>query len=963
MLNGAQKRVLDNLRKNGDCEATSGQEDEDEEDGESEAMLLEQLLADEPQEPVETVIQQPPAPAPAPICRCMQEPVFKVPHVPANDANDRKTIAAESPKQELPDFLRELELQPVPVMAVPARKRRDDDDDVKDILQAIHHSVIEHPVAISPLPSSPKTVANSTRQNKSVPTKAQIKPCYSQPTSPLPDHVPTTKPSSLKESLVCRMELKQTLIQLPLDPAFMEKPMLNHSQPSGPVQDQAVPSQSNCNASLADHDNNARTLLEDPALNKLQMRIKEEEEIKPAEVKCKFPALPRCAFNWMGKKMPIAEKLHEQFGVMVVPGRRIRARFRRLATLAKHGKCPGMISMPLVKMVSNFAEAERRTCLVSAEEIAGAEDVDVVAAHKNDARKGCDNKSKARRQSHLFGGSSSSSDGEGQEDAPAKVNAETRKPSHLINSCKTLRGSFSEEGDAINAVPLCSSSSSSELEELAERRKTVKASAAAAAAAKRAEHSVGKLSGRAAEKKVSGSSRKKSSLSRIKSSALVDTDSSSEVDEEVEGASVKCSRAAKRVTKAADAERSGQRRPPPPLKVTCDSLRNISTEKSLSSTTKAAFVRPRSNSSSQQEDDEVPQEAEERSVAQATHPRLPPTTSCKSMLQAARKTPVVIRPVSIGTVKNLVGVNNAKDCMALSRKPISKANCEPAVVGNSAVPFKKSLSLKSNCDPVANGTASIPEPGPIKRLSSFKPAFQPTVSSAAADHNALARKTVAPKVLAEPLPIETASPSPSSVKKRVAHGSNKAEAVVAAGEKRKHSVDVAPHAAAAAEMQCSPTKKLRTVHDSTAKRAATPPNVLAADLNDYSPQSPGFSDDVPDVAEDPQVIRIPTSPLKSNLSHSKRNHALETMDTAPADDRHQQADSAVVDSQRNSNDDRCSSVGQSDSVISETGPVGEHCALKIITGNLQCGDDRFTELTGYARKSKYCQVFFCICKY
>ena len=78
------------------------------------------------------------------------------------------------------------------------------------------------------------------------------------------------------------------------------------------------------------------------------------------EPKCRFPILPRCAFNWTAKKLPISDRLTEQFGAYLHPGVQVRVRFRRVGTRRLRDlRSPDTLSHSS-QSVANFAEAERR---------------------------------------------------------------------------------------------------------------------------------------------------------------------------------------------------------------------------------------------------------------------------------------------------------------------------------------------------------------------------------------------------------------------------------------------------------------------------------------------------------------------------------------------------------------------------------------------------------------------------
>ncbi len=81
--------------------------------------------------------------------------------------------------------------------------------------------------------------------------------------------------------------------------------------------------------------------------------------VKIEEPKSRFPVLPRCAFNWTGKKLPISDQLTERFGGYLHPGVQVRVRFRRVSRRLRDIRSPDVLSH-CYQGVSNFAEAERR---------------------------------------------------------------------------------------------------------------------------------------------------------------------------------------------------------------------------------------------------------------------------------------------------------------------------------------------------------------------------------------------------------------------------------------------------------------------------------------------------------------------------------------------------------------------------------------------------------------------------
>lgn len=88
-------------------------------------------------------------------------------------------------------------------------------------------------------------------------------------------------------------------------------------------------------------------------------KTKPSAPVKVEEPKCRFPILPRCAFNWTGKKLPISDHLTEQFGAYLHPGVQVRVRFRKVGKRLKDLRAPDIISQ-FFHGVTNFAEAERR---------------------------------------------------------------------------------------------------------------------------------------------------------------------------------------------------------------------------------------------------------------------------------------------------------------------------------------------------------------------------------------------------------------------------------------------------------------------------------------------------------------------------------------------------------------------------------------------------------------------------
>jgi hypothetical protein len=81
-------------------------------------------------------------------------------------------------------------------------------------------------------------------------------------------------------------------------------------------------------------------------------------KLAASEVKSRFPSLPRCAFNWAAKKLPISDKLSEKFGVSLHAGRKIRIRFRRIGSLMRSERSRESICK-IYQGVVNFAEAEK----------------------------------------------------------------------------------------------------------------------------------------------------------------------------------------------------------------------------------------------------------------------------------------------------------------------------------------------------------------------------------------------------------------------------------------------------------------------------------------------------------------------------------------------------------------------------------------------------------------------------
>ena len=80
---------------------------------------------------------------------------------------------------------------------------------------------------------------------------------------------------------------------------------------------------------------------------------------KIEEPKSRFPVLPRCAFNWTGKKLPMSDKLTERFGGYLHPGVQVRVRFRKVSHRLRDMRSPDILSR-CFQGVTNFAEAERR---------------------------------------------------------------------------------------------------------------------------------------------------------------------------------------------------------------------------------------------------------------------------------------------------------------------------------------------------------------------------------------------------------------------------------------------------------------------------------------------------------------------------------------------------------------------------------------------------------------------------
>jgi len=76
------------------------------------------------------------------------------------------------------------------------------------------------------------------------------------------------------------------------------------------------------------------------------------------EPKFSFPTLPRCAFNWTAKKLPIDNQLNEKLGG-IHPGVFARVRFRKVGAL-RIGPPTVDVLFDSRQSVVNFAEAERR---------------------------------------------------------------------------------------------------------------------------------------------------------------------------------------------------------------------------------------------------------------------------------------------------------------------------------------------------------------------------------------------------------------------------------------------------------------------------------------------------------------------------------------------------------------------------------------------------------------------------
>jgi hypothetical protein len=80
---------------------------------------------------------------------------------------------------------------------------------------------------------------------------------------------------------------------------------------------------------------------------------------KIEEPKSRFPVLPRCAFNWTGKKLPMSDQLTERFGGYLHPGVHVRVRFRKVGRRLREMRSLDILSH-CFQGVTNFAEAERR---------------------------------------------------------------------------------------------------------------------------------------------------------------------------------------------------------------------------------------------------------------------------------------------------------------------------------------------------------------------------------------------------------------------------------------------------------------------------------------------------------------------------------------------------------------------------------------------------------------------------
>ncbi|KAI9557611.1 hypothetical protein GHT06_017439 [Daphnia sinensis] len=81
--------------------------------------------------------------------------------------------------------------------------------------------------------------------------------------------------------------------------------------------------------------------------------------VKIEEPKSRFPILPRCAFNWTRKKLPLGDQLTERFGSYLHPGVKARVRFRRVSRRLLDIRSPDILCN-YFQGVTNFAEAERR---------------------------------------------------------------------------------------------------------------------------------------------------------------------------------------------------------------------------------------------------------------------------------------------------------------------------------------------------------------------------------------------------------------------------------------------------------------------------------------------------------------------------------------------------------------------------------------------------------------------------
>lgn len=105
--------------------------------------------------------------------------------------------------------------------------------------------------------------------------------------------------------------------------------------------------------------------------------------VKIEEPKSRFPILPRCAFNWTCKKLPLNDQLTERFGAYLHPGVKARVRFRRVSRRLLDIRSPDILSNGF-QGVTNFAEAERRPKpIVTLVQFVG--DITDLTGYENDA--------------------------------------------------------------------------------------------------------------------------------------------------------------------------------------------------------------------------------------------------------------------------------------------------------------------------------------------------------------------------------------------------------------------------------------------------------------------------------------------------------------------------------------------------------------------------------------------------